>query len=48
MGIDLLRNCSESIPMGTYSRMYKFAATPGAPPLDPPLIDAAILQIHQD
>ena len=27
MGIDLLRNRSESIPMGTYSRKYKFAAT---------------------
>ena len=28
LGIDLLQFHSESIPMGTYSRMYKFAATP--------------------
>ena len=27
MGIDSLRFRSESIPMGTYSRKYKFAAT---------------------
>ena len=31
MGIDSLRNRSESIPMGTYSRKYKFAATPDRP-----------------
>ena len=30
MGIDLLQNHSESIPTGTYSRKYKFAATPAA------------------
>ena len=29
LGIDSLRFRRESIPMGTYSRMYKFAATPG-------------------
>ena len=29
MGIDSLWNRSKSIPMGTYSRKYKFAATPG-------------------
>ena len=28
MGIDSLRNRSDFIPMGTYSRKYKFAATP--------------------
>ena len=28
MGIDLLQNRSEPIPIGTYSRKYKFAATP--------------------
>ena len=28
MGIDPLRFRSKSIPMGTYSRKYKFAATP--------------------
>ena len=28
MGIDSLQTRSESIPMGTHSRKYKFAATP--------------------
>ena len=28
MGIDSLQNRNESIPMGTYSQKYKFAATP--------------------
>ena len=31
MGIDLLQNRSKSIPMGTYLRKYKFAATPADP-----------------